>query len=116
MIEWAHRSVAAVAGLAILATFLFALWHQRHDKRVLLGASVAFALLPVQAGLGAVTVLSGLNPVLSATHMGVAAALFGAIVATAIFAHLPPRTPATAQEAEAPSFRAPAAGPEGDRA
>lgn len=106
MIEWTHRSIAAVAGVGILATFLAALWYKRDDKRLLLASTAAFLLLPVQAGLGAVTVFSGLNPVYSAAHMGVAAALFGAIVATAIFAHLGPRGPAPAQEAEAPSFRA----------
>jgi heme a synthase len=102
MIEWAHRTIAAVAGFAILGTFLGALAVRRHDKRVMLSATVAFLLLPIQAGLGAATVFSELNPVLSATHMGIAAALFGAIVATAIFAHL--GQPQAAQAGEA-SFR-----------
>ncbi|HEV8359019.1 MAG TPA: COX15/CtaA family protein [Candidatus Thermoplasmatota archaeon] len=105
LIEWTHRTVAALAGFAILATFLAAIRYKRHDRRLLLAATAAFLLLPVQAGLGAVTVFQGLNPVFSAAHMGVAAALFGAIVATAIFAHIGPR-PVRVEEAEAPSFRA----------
>jgi heme A synthase len=120
MIEWMHRTVAAFAGLFILATFVAALKFQRHDRRLLLSATAAFLLLPVQAGLGAVTVFSGLHPVLSATHMGVAAALFGAIVATAIFAFVAPRSPTPrSQEAEPSSFRPAGAGTapaEGDRA
>lgn len=104
--EWAHRSVAGVAGLSILALFIVALFYQRHDKRLLLGATAAFLLLGLQVGLGAATVFSGLDPVVSASHMGVAAALFGTTVATAIFAHVAPRVPASVEEAEAPSFRA----------
>lgn len=114
VIEWTHRTVAAIAGLAILGTFIAALSTQRDDKRLLLSATVAFLLLPVQAGLGAVTVFTGLHPALSAAHMGIAAALFGAIVATAIFAFLGPRSPAPApgaQEAEPPSFRSQVAEP-----
>lgn len=125
VIEWSHRTVAALAGFFILGTFLAALKYRRTDRRVMLAATVAFLLLPLQAGLGAATVLSELDPVLSATHMGIAAALFGAIVATAIFAHFPSR-PTRAEEAEPaegsfrrePPGRAPegAAPPEGERA
>lgn len=117
-IEWSHRTVAAIAGFAILGTFLAALKYRRTDKRVMLAATAAFLLLPLQAGLGAATVLSELDPLLSATHMGIAAALFGAIVATAIFAHFPARpTQAGEEEPVEGSFRAgePAAAA-GDRA
>ena len=99
LIEWSHRTVAALAGFFILGTFLGALKYRRSDKRVMLAATAAFLLLPIQAGLGAATVFSELDPVLSATHMGIAAALFGAIVATAIFAHYPAR-PSRAEEGE----------------
>lgn len=107
VIEWSHRTVAAFAGFFILGTFLAALKYRRSDRRIMLAATVAFLLLPIQAGLGAATVFSELDPVLSATHMGIAAALFGAIVATAIFAHVPAR-PTKAEEGEPAegSFRA----------
>ena len=118
MIEWAHRSIAAFAGLFILGLFLASLQYRRTDRRIMLSATVAFLLLPIQAGLGAYTVWSELNPFLSSMHMGVAAALFGAIVATAVFAHVGPRSPtAAAQGAEAPSFRGqPEPAAEGERA
>jgi protoheme IX farnesyltransferase len=100
VVEWSHRFLALCAGLSIIATFASALFTQRHDKRLLLAVTLAFLLLPLQAGLGALTVASGLNPALSAAHMGVAAALFGSIVAAAIFAHLGPRQPARAPAGE----------------
>lgn len=90
VIEWSHRYVALMAGLAILATVVQAWRVKRDDRRLLAAATLAAVLLPIQALLGAVTVWEHLNPIWSATHMGVASALFGAVVATTIFAFYPP--------------------------
>lgn len=107
--EWSHRTVAFLAGLAILGTFVAALRARRHDRRLLLAATVAFLLLPVQAGLGAATVILQLAPAFTAAHTGLAAALFGAVVATAIFAHLAPRAPLPAPLPAPPEREPPAA-------
>ncbi len=96
VIEWSHRYVALMAGIAIFATVIQAWRTQRHDRRLLAAATIAAVLLPIQAILGAITVWEHLSPVWSATHMGTASALFGAVVATTIFAFYPPGGQATA--------------------
>ncbi len=90
VVEWSHRFVALMAGVAILLMAVQAWRTQRHDRRLVAAATAALVLLPVQAVLGAVTVWEHLDPFWSATHMGVASALFGSVVATAIFAYNPP--------------------------
>jgi len=99
VIEWSHRFVALFAGIAILATAVQAWRTQRHDRRLLGAATLAAILLPLQAFLGAVTVWEHLEPVWSATHMGVASALFAAVVATVIFAFYPGRPSTDARAA-----------------
>ncbi len=89
VIEWTHRLVALIAGLLILWMGVAAWRSQKDDKRILTAATIAAVLLPLQAYLGALTVWNHLDPYISATHMGTAAALFGAVVATAIFAWYP---------------------------
>jgi cytochrome c oxidase assembly protein subunit 15 len=90
VIEWSHRFVALLAGVFILWTAI-AVWRRhRHDTRLVTAATIAGVLLPVQALLGAATVwyfTTSRHGVLATLHMGTAAALFSAVVATAIFAY-----------------------------
>ncbi|MFB6219514.1 MAG: cytochrome AA3 biosynthesis protein, partial [Halobacteriaceae archaeon] len=59
-VEWTHRLVAMVTGLAILGVAAGA-W--RRSRRVAVPATLAVALLPLQVGIGALTVtLGGLVP------------------------------------------------------
>lgn len=90
VIEWAHRYVALLAGIAIIGMTVAAWTRKRHDRRILWAATIAAILLPIQAILGAITVWEALAPWWSAAHMGTASALFGAVVAVTIFAYQPP--------------------------
>jgi len=98
VIEWMHRYVALIAGILIFATVVQAWRSQRDDRRILFAATLAAILLPVQAMLGAITVWEELAPYWSAAHMGTASALFGAVVATTIFAYVGPGGPRSARE------------------
>ncbi len=101
VIEWTHRYVALLAGIAIVATAYAAWRHKRGDRRILWSATLALILLPVQALLGAITVWKHLSPWWSAAHMGTASALFGAVIAVTIFAYQPPKQrPRTAETAD----------------
>lgn len=61
-IEWFHRLVAMITGFVILGT-AYAGWTRQNDRRVAWAITLAVLLLPLQIGLGAVTVtLSGLFP------------------------------------------------------
>lgn len=62
VIEFTNRSLTGVVGLVALAT-LVAVWRDRPRRRDLLGPAVALLVgIPAQALLGAVTVLTELNP------------------------------------------------------
>lgn len=61
-IEWFHRLVAMITGFVILGT-AYAGWTRQSDRRVAWAITLAVLLLPLQIGLGAVTVtLSGVFP------------------------------------------------------
>ncbi len=88
LIEYSHRLTASVAGLLGFAVLVWA-WHAyRRVPAIVYPATLAFALLLLQAGLGGVAVLSDLPPEIVAVHLGMALAILSllGIVATAAFA------------------------------
>ena len=92
-IEWTHRTIAAIVGVLVLLTALFAWRDRKSEKRILLGAFVSLFLVIVQAGLGAAVVYSELgNKPLIVLHLSVAAAFFAVAVVTAVLAFLLPKT------------------------
>jgi heme A synthase len=79
--EWAHRGLAMVVGLAIVATALLA-WHTQ-DSPVLVGSAVLAALLlPVQVILGGLTVTEALEPIVVTSHLATAALILIALTVT----------------------------------
>jgi cytochrome c oxidase assembly protein subunit 15 len=99
-IEWFHRLLALVVGLLIVYT-VYRLYRQRGgDSRVTRAAVVALVLLPVQAGLGALTVLKArllgggfhvlVEGLISVAHYGIGLALFTALVAATLWAYEDP--------------------------
>jgi len=62
VIEFANRTLTSVIGVVAIAT-LVVVWRDRPRRRDLLGPALALLVgIPAQALLGAVTVLTGLNP------------------------------------------------------
>lgn len=55
-IEWFHRLIAMVAGFVVIGA-TYGAWRWQDDRRIRLGMTVALALYPLQALLGAGTVL-----------------------------------------------------------
>ena len=97
--EWTHRTVAAVVGILVLLTTIFAWRDRRDERRILFAASMSFILVAIQAALGGAVVLSALNPGLIVVHLSFAAAFFAMTVATAILAFvLPPLKPVESLE------------------
>lgn len=86
-IEWSHRLVALLAGLLVLAT-AWGAWRWQDDPRVRRGATLALALFPVQALLGAGTVFA-YTPAVQVAHHAGALVIFGALVATTVWAYGP---------------------------
>ena len=93
-IEWTHRTLAAIVGLLVLVTAVFAWRDRRGERRTLWTATLSLLLVIVQAGLGGAVVVSGLDQGLVVAHLSVAAAFFAMAVATALLAFvLPPAAP-----------------------
>lgn len=89
-IEWFHRLIAMITGFVILGA-AYAGWTQQDDRRVSWAITLAVVLLPLQIGLGAVTVtLSGLfpwgyAPIVQLLHYTVALAILALLtIATAL--------------------------------
>jgi len=88
--EWTHRLVAMLTGVAILGTAGFA-W--RRSRAVAVPATLAAALLPLQVGIGALTVTldglvpGGFSPPVQVTHFSVALFIFSFLIVTAIRAY-----------------------------
>lgn len=69
--EWAHRGLAMVVGVLIVATAISAWW--THDRLLVVGPAVLAALLlPVQVILGGLTVTESLEPVIVTSHLATA--------------------------------------------
>ncbi|HST06665.1 MAG TPA: COX15/CtaA family protein [Gemmatimonadaceae bacterium] len=89
LVEISHRYGAAALSLAIILLAVVA-WSKRSEPGVggrrgaLRSSIVAVALVVVAAIFGAITVKMALNPFVVVTHLAIAMALLGVLVATAV--------------------------------
>lgn len=92
LIEYAHRLVASVVGILLLATFAAA-WLTRKTNRVAFWATIAAGLtLALQIGLGGITVLSDNSAESVATHLSVALSLLALLIFVTVVAFRPLRS------------------------
>src|SRR6266404_6895704 len=85
VIEWSHRLVAAVVSVLVLALGVLA-WRGAGSREPEAGAGAAYVavvLLVIQVLLGAVTVKTGLTPVLVILHLATAMLLLASLIAAA---------------------------------
>lgn len=80
-IEWFHRLVAMIAGFLVIGT-AYGAWRWQDDRRVRLGVTTALVLYPVQALLGAGTVLDYTFLYLTAHFVTALAILASLVLAT----------------------------------
>lgn len=95
-IEWFHRFLALVVGLLIIYT-LYISWQRYGFTRSTWAFIAAVVLLPLQAVLGALTVLKAslfstsvrlvIEPLISVAHFGAGVLLFTALVAGTLWAY-----------------------------
>src|SRR6266404_1150567 len=84
VIEWSHRLVAALVSVLVLALAALAWRGARSLEPGSRGAAyTAGVLLVIQVLLGAVTVKTGLTPVLVILHLATAMLLLGSLIAAA---------------------------------
>lgn len=96
-IEWSHRLVAMITGFMILGTAAVA-WRRGADRRTRLASTLALAVLPVQILLGGATV-TVYTALVQVTHHAAALVIFGALVATTVWAYETPTGERTSTEA-----------------
>ncbi|MGH2471688.1 MAG: heme o synthase, partial [Candidatus Limnocylindria bacterium] len=88
-IEWTHRFLAIVSGLAVAAMVLWTLIAYRADRRVLTLAIVVAILYPLQAVLGAITVLLELPHEWVTLHLANAEILLATLTVLAVVVRWP---------------------------
>ncbi|MEM4782070.1 MAG: COX15/CtaA family protein [Halalkalicoccus sp.] len=82
-IEWFHRLVAMIAGFVVVGA-TYGTWRWQNDRRIRLAMTTALALYPLQALLGAGTVLDYSLLYLTA-HFTTALVIFGSITAATLW-------------------------------
>src|SRR2546428_9489275 len=88
-IEWFHRFLAIAGGLTVAAVVLWSLIVYRADRRVLNLAILAGILYPLQAVLGAITVILELPPEWVTVHLANAELLLATLTVLAIVVRWP---------------------------
>ena len=84
IIELSHRIFNLVVAVFVVATVLLAWTRYRQAKNVVLFSTATFLGLIAQVILGMVTVQTGLDPLVSDAHLGLASAVFGLVVVNAV--------------------------------
>jgi protoheme IX farnesyltransferase len=92
-IEWTHRFLAIVSGLAVAAMVVWSLVVYRADRRVAWLALAAAVLYPLQAVLGAITVVLELPAEWVTLHLANAQLLLATLTALAIAVRWPGARP-----------------------
>ena len=95
-IEWTHRFLAIVGGLTVASLVLWSLIVYRADRRVLALAIAVAVLYPLQAVLGAITVILELPPEWVTVHLANAELLLAALTILAVVVRWPASLPARA--------------------
>src|SRR5579859_2836611 len=85
IIEYSHRTVGAITGVLIVATFVAA-WAVFRTRRPAVAwlATASVIAVSVEGGLGGVVVVSELKPWLVAVHLALAMIILGCLIATAV--------------------------------
>ncbi len=89
LIEFTHRSVAAVGSGLLIATLVAAWRCHRRTFHIVAPISAAVALLGVQVPLGALVVATELEPLAVAFHLGMGMLILAGVTLTAAGAHRP---------------------------
>src|SRR5439155_13112 len=88
-IEWFHRFLAIAGGVTVAAVVLWSLIVYRADRRILTLAIIAAILYPLQAVLGAITVVLELPPEWVTVHLANAELLLAALTILAVIVRWP---------------------------
>lgn len=86
IIEYFHRTIAAITGLMIILTMVFTLKSKQAPKGMKIASLIAGAAVMVQITLGAFVILERLHALLVTLHLGIGIILFSMIVMVTLYA------------------------------
>ena len=86
IIEYIHRTIAAITGLMIIITMVFTLKSKQAPKGMKIASIIAGAAVMVQITLGAFVILERLHALLVTLHLGIGIILFSMIVMVTLYA------------------------------
>ena len=86
IIEYFHRTIAAITGLMIILTMVFTLKSKQAPKGMKIASIIAGSAVMVQITLGAFVILERLHALLVTLHLGIGIILFSMIVMVTLYA------------------------------
>jgi heme A synthase len=86
IIEYFHRTIAAITGLMIILTMVFTLKSKQAPKGMKIASIIAGSAVMVQITLGAFVILERLHALLVTLHLGIGIILFSMIVIVTLYA------------------------------
>lgn len=86
IIEYIHRTIAAITGLMIILTMVFTLKSKQAPKGMKIASIIAGAAVMVQITLGAFVIIERLHALLVTLHLGIGIILFSMIVMVTMYA------------------------------
>lgn len=87
IIEYIHRSVAAMTGMLVVATMAFVLKSKSALRGMKIASIIASAAVIGQITLGAIVIVEKLQAILVTVHLGLGIVLFSMVLMTALYAH-----------------------------
>jgi cytochrome c oxidase assembly protein subunit 15 len=86
IIEYFHRTIAAITGLMIILTMVFTLKSKQAPKGMKIASIIAGAAVMVQITLGAFVIIERLHALLVTLHLGIGIILFSMVVMVTLYA------------------------------
>jgi cytochrome c oxidase assembly protein subunit 15 len=86
IIEYFHRTIAAITGLLVIVTMLFTLKSKKAPKEMKIVSIIAGAAVIAQISLGAIVILERLHAHLVTLHLGIGIILFSMLVLVNLYA------------------------------
>ena len=86
LLEYFHRTIAAITGLMVILTMVFTLKSKQAPKGMKIASIIAGSAVMVQITLGAFVILERLHALLVTLHLGIGIILFSMIVMVTLYA------------------------------
>jgi heme A synthase len=86
IIEYIHRTIAAITGLMVILTMVFTLKSKQAPKGMKIASIIAGAAVMAQITLGAFVIIERLHALLVTLHLGIGIILFSMVVMVTLYA------------------------------